>query len=49
MLVEKFLNNELKINEFITHNLPLEQINDSFDLMHEGKSLRAIIHHRTSE
>lgn len=48
VLVEKYMKNELKINEFITHNMPLEQINESFDLMHEGKSLRAIIHHKTA-
>jgi S-(hydroxymethyl)glutathione dehydrogenase/alcohol dehydrogenase len=34
----------LKVDEFVTQNLNLEQINESFDLMHHGKSLRAIIH-----
>lgn len=29
---------------FITHRLPLEQINEAFDLMHEGKSIRTVIH-----
>ena len=43
-LVEKYLNKELKVDEFITHNLSLEEINTSFDLMHDGKSLRAMIH-----
>lgn len=47
-LVEKFMKNELKVDEFITHNMSLDQINESFDLMHEGKSLRAIIHHKTA-
>ena len=27
----------------ITHVLPLEQINEAFDLMHDGKSIRAVI------
>lgn len=43
-LVDKFMKNELKVNEFITHTMPLEQINESFDLMHDGKSLRTMIH-----
>ena len=31
-------------NAIITHRLPLEQINEAFDLMHEGKSIRTVIH-----
>jgi S-(hydroxymethyl)glutathione dehydrogenase/alcohol dehydrogenase len=27
----------------ITHTLPLERINEAFDLMHEGKSIRSVI------
>jgi Zn-dependent alcohol dehydrogenase len=29
----------------ITHTMPLEQINEAFDLMHEGKSIRTVIHY----
>ncbi len=28
----------------LSHRLPLEQINEAFDLMHEGKSIRTVIH-----
>jgi S-(hydroxymethyl)glutathione dehydrogenase/alcohol dehydrogenase len=28
----------------VTHTLPLERINEAFDLMHEGKSIRTVIH-----
>ena len=28
----------------ITHTMPLEEINRAFDLMHEGKSIRTVIH-----
>ena len=28
----------------MTHNMPLEDINKAFDLMHEGKSIRTVIH-----
>jgi S-(hydroxymethyl)glutathione dehydrogenase/alcohol dehydrogenase len=27
----------------ITHTMPLDQINHGFDLMHEGKSIRAVV------
>lgn len=42
-LVEQYLDKKLMIDEFVTHELPLESINESFDLMHSGKSLRAIL------
>jgi Zn-dependent alcohol dehydrogenase len=29
--------------ERITHVLPLERINDAFQLMHEGKSIRSVV------
>lgn len=38
------LRGDIDLAPFITHNMPLEQINDAFDLMHEGKSIRAMIH-----
>jgi S-(hydroxymethyl)glutathione dehydrogenase/alcohol dehydrogenase len=42
-MVDDFLNGKLDIDSFITHHLPLQEINHSLDLMHEGKSIRAII------
>ena len=42
--VEKYLCGELKVDEFITFTMPLEEINQAFDLMHEGKSIRSVIH-----
>jgi S-(hydroxymethyl)glutathione dehydrogenase/alcohol dehydrogenase len=42
--VEKYLQGELKVDEFITYKMPLEEINKAFDLMHEGKSIRSVIH-----
>jgi len=41
--VERYLNGEIKVDPMITHVLPLERINDAFDLMHEGKSIRSVI------
>ena len=43
--VERYLAGEFKLNDFITHTMPLEKINDAFDLMHEGKSIRSVIHY----
>jgi S-(hydroxymethyl)glutathione dehydrogenase/alcohol dehydrogenase len=41
--VEKYLAGEIKVDPMITHRLPLESINQAFDLMHEGKSIRSVI------
>ena len=42
--VEKAQRGEIPLDTFITHNMPLEKINEAFDLMHEGKSIRTVIH-----
>ncbi len=41
--VEQYLNKQIKIDEFITHTLPLKDINKAFSLMHQGKSIRSVI------
>jgi len=41
--VEKYLNGQIKVEPMITHMLPLERINEAFELMHEGKSIRTVI------
>jgi S-(hydroxymethyl)glutathione dehydrogenase / alcohol dehydrogenase len=41
--VDRYLNGEIKIDPMITHALPLERINEAFDLMHEGRSIRSVI------
>ena len=43
-MVDKAMSGELDLKPFITHNLPLERINEAFDLMHSGESIRTIIH-----
>jgi len=43
-MVEQYMNGDIKVDEFITHTMPLEDINKAFDLMHEGKSIRSVIH-----
>ena len=41
--VERYLQGEIKVDEYVTHQLPLAEINTAFDLMHDGKSVRSII------
>ena len=43
-MVDQYMNGDIKVDEFITHTMPLEEINHAFDLMHEGKSIRSVIH-----
>lgn len=42
--VERYLQGEFALSDFITHTMPLADINDAFDLMHAGKSIRTVIH-----
>ena len=41
--VDRYLSGEIKIDEMISKVLPLEEINDAFELMHEGKVIRSVI------
>ena len=41
--VDRYMKGEIKLDEMITHRLPLEKINEAFDLMHQGKSIRSVI------
>ncbi|KAH7550599.1 hypothetical protein JRO89_XS13G0228600 [Xanthoceras sorbifolium] len=43
-LVDMYMNKEIMIDEFITHNIQFEEINRAFNLMREGKCLRCVIH-----
>ncbi|MFC6632997.1 S-(hydroxymethyl)glutathione dehydrogenase/class III alcohol dehydrogenase [Microbulbifer taiwanensis] len=43
--VERYLAGEFQLDDFITHTMPLEKINDAFELMHQGKSIRSVIHY----
>ena len=42
-VVDWYMNGKINIDDLITHTMPLEQINEAFDLMHEGKSIRSVI------
>ncbi|MGL6162503.1 S-(hydroxymethyl)glutathione dehydrogenase/class III alcohol dehydrogenase [Microbulbifer sp.] len=43
-IVERYLSGEFKLNDFITHTMGLDKINEAFDLMHRGQSIRSVIH-----
>lgn len=43
--VQRYMQGEFHLDDFITHTMPLEQINEAFELMHEGKSIRTVIHY----
>lgn len=43
LLVERYLKGEIKLDEYITHHFTLDEINAAFDLLHEGKCLRAVL------
>ncbi|MFM5584176.1 S-(hydroxymethyl)glutathione dehydrogenase/class III alcohol dehydrogenase [Aeromonas veronii] len=43
--VQRYMQGEFRLDDFITHTMSLEQINDAFDLMHQGKSIRTVIHY----
>ncbi len=42
-IVDWYMQGRINIDDLITHKLPLPQINDAFDLMHQGKSIRSVI------
>lgn len=42
-MVEQVMRGEIPVDAFITHRLPFERINEAFELMHEGKSIRTVI------
>lgn len=43
-IVEQYLAGKFGLQEFITHTMPLEEINDAFELMHSGESIRSVVH-----
>ncbi|MFK7802468.1 MAG: S-(hydroxymethyl)glutathione dehydrogenase/class III alcohol dehydrogenase [Anaerolineae bacterium] len=41
--VDRYMSGEIKIDEMVTHEMGLEDINKAFDLMHHGESIRSVI------
>jgi S-(hydroxymethyl)glutathione dehydrogenase / alcohol dehydrogenase len=42
-IVDWYMEGKIDIDSLITHVMPLDRINDAFDLMHEGKSIRSVV------
>jgi S-(hydroxymethyl)glutathione dehydrogenase / alcohol dehydrogenase len=42
-MVDWYMEKKIEIDPMITHKLPLERINEAFDLMHAGKSIRSVV------
>jgi len=42
-IVDWYMQGKIQIDPMITHVMPLEKINDAFDLMQEGKSIRSVV------
>jgi S-(hydroxymethyl)glutathione dehydrogenase / alcohol dehydrogenase len=42
-IVDWYMQGKIAIDDLITHKMPLERINDAFELMHEGKSIRSVV------
>lgn len=42
-IVDWYMSGKIDIDAMVTHTMPLEKINDAFDLMHKGESLRSVI------
>jgi S-(hydroxymethyl)glutathione dehydrogenase/alcohol dehydrogenase len=42
-IVDWYMDGKLNIDDLITHRLPLEQINEGFDLMKRGESIRSVV------
>jgi S-(hydroxymethyl)glutathione dehydrogenase/alcohol dehydrogenase len=42
-IVDWYMDGKIDIDSLITHTLPLERINDAFELMHRGESIRSVV------
>ena len=42
-IVDWYMEGKLNIDDLITHTMPLDEINNAFDLMHAGESIRSVV------
>jgi S-(hydroxymethyl)glutathione dehydrogenase/alcohol dehydrogenase len=42
-IVDWYMDGKINIDDLITHTMPLDKINEGFDLMHAGKSIRSVV------
>ena len=41
--VDWYMNGRVRLDEYVTHTMPLAEINEAFDLMHAGESIRSVV------
>jgi len=42
-IVDWYMDGKINIDDLITHTMPLDKINDAFELMHSGESIRSVV------
>lgn len=42
-IVDWYMDGKINIDDLITHVMPVEQINEAFDLLHRGESIRTVV------
>ena len=42
-IVDWYMNGKINIDDLITHSMPLDDINNAFELMHAGESIRSVV------
>ena len=42
-MVEEAMRGDIQLDPFITHTLPFDKINEAFDLLHKGESIRTVL------
>ncbi len=42
-IVDWYMEGKINIDDLITHTMPLDDINNAFDLMHKGESIRSVV------
>ena len=44
-MVQDAMAGKIQLEPFVTHTMPLDEINEAFELMHQGKSIRSVVHY----
>ncbi len=44
-MVQDAMNSKIQLEPFVTHTRALDDINDAFDLMHRGESIRMVVNY----
>ncbi len=42
--VNSYMEGRINIDDFVTYDLEFDKINEAFDLLHEGKAIRSVLH-----